>query len=61
MNHLDSTLTKLDVVGVKLYVNEADKFNFNIHFKKYLIKSPKFILNKNVINSCHRILSNIKM
>ena len=37
---MDSMLTKLDVVGVKLYVNEADKFNFNIHFKKYLIKSP---------------------
>ena len=40
MNHLDSMLTKLDVVVVKPYVNEAEKVNYHIHFKKYLVKSP---------------------
>ena len=32
-------LIKLDVVGVKPYVNEAEKVNFNVYFKKYFVKS----------------------
>ena len=31
-------LIKLDVVGVKPYVNEAKENNFYVHFKKYLVK-----------------------
>ena len=40
MKHPDSTATKLDVLGVKLQVNEVEKVNFHIHFKKRLLKSP---------------------
>ena len=32
-------LTKLDVLGVKLQVNEVEKLNFDIHFKNLLMKS----------------------
>ena len=48
MNHLDTSLTNLDLVGVKLYVNEAKKFIFQVHFKKYFVKSEKDIWNKSV-------------
>ena len=41
MKHLDSTLTKLDVLGVKVYVKEAEKVNFHAYFMKYLLKIPK--------------------
>jgi len=46
MNHLDSMVTKLDVVGVKLYINEAEKVNFYVYFKKYLVKSPCYFGQK---------------
>ena len=46
MNHLDSIVTKLDVVGVKLYINEAEKVNFYVYFKKYLVKSPCYFGQK---------------
>ena len=32
MKHPDSSSTKLDVLGVKLKVNEVEKFNFHILF-----------------------------
>ena len=32
-------LTKLKVLGVKLYVNGVKKVNFKVNIKKYLLKS----------------------
>ena len=34
MKHLTSTSTKLNVLGVKLQVNEVKKLDFQVHFKK---------------------------
>ena len=33
-----TTLTELDVLGIKLYVIEVKKLEFHIHFKKYSLK-----------------------
>ena len=35
-----STSTKLDILGVKLQVNEVEKVNFHVNFEKYSLKSP---------------------
>ena len=39
MNHLASTLTKLEVIGVKSQVNEFEKADFHVKIKAYLLKS----------------------
>ena len=38
MKHLSFKLTKLILVGVKLQVFEVKKPEFDIYFKKYLLK-----------------------
>ena len=51
MNNLDSTLTKLDALGVKGYIVEVEKANFHVYFKNIFKNSKVIILNKSVINS----------
>ena len=34
MNHLDLTLTKFNMLGVKPYVNEVEELNFLVKYKK---------------------------
>ena len=43
-------LTKLDVLGVKLQVNEVKKVNFHVYFKKYFLKYLKAFC-KNVLST----------
>ena len=38
MNQLTTTSTKLDVLGVKVWVNEVEEANFHVNFKIYSIK-----------------------
>ena len=38
MNHLNSNMTKLDKIGVKLYEIEVAEHDFQVYFNKYLTK-----------------------
>ena len=46
MNHPNSISTKLDVLGVNLWVIEVKKFNFEVSFEKYSLKTKRIFEEK---------------